>query len=161
MPKPSLRSFIVALLAALIATGGAFYFFSPSRQAKAADAKKEAAPSPKPALTVTTEKPQPGKLPIKLSANGNIAAWQEAIIGSESNGLKLTQVMVNVGDVVKAGQVLATFSTDSSQADVAQARANLIDAHPARWMRRPMPSAPTRCRPRARSARSDQPVPDA
>ena len=128
MPKPSLRSLIVFVLALLIVAGSAFYFSSPSRQAKAADARKEAASSPKPALTVTAEKPQPGTLPIRLSANGNIAAWQEAIIGSESNGLKLTQVMVNVGDVVKAGQVLATFSTDSTQADVAQARANLLDA---------------------------------
>ena len=128
MPKPSLRSLIVVVLALLIVAGSAFYFFSPSRQAKAADARKEAASSPRPALTVTAEKPQPGTLPIRLSANGNIAAWQEAIIGSESNGLKLTQVMVNVGDVVKAGQVLATFSTDSTQADVAQARANLLDA---------------------------------
>ena len=128
MPKPSLRSLIFVVLALLIVAGSAFYFFLPSRQAKAADAKKEAASSPKPALTVTAEKPQPGTLPIRLSANGNIAAWQEAIIGSESNGLKLTQVLVNVGDVVKAGQVLATFSTDSTQADVAQARANLVDA---------------------------------
>lgn len=128
MPKPRLRFLIFVVLALLIVAGSAFYFFSPSRQAKAVDAKKEAASSPKPALTVTAEKPQPGTLPIRLSANGNIAAWQEAIIGSESNGLKLTQVMVNVGDVVRAGQVLATFSTDSTQADVAQARANLVDA---------------------------------
>ena len=128
MQKPSLRSLIVVVLIVLIAAGGVLYFFSPSRQANSADAKNDAASSPRPALTVTAEMPQLGKLPIKLSANGNIAAWQEAIIGSESSGLKLTQVMVNVGDVVKAGQVLATFSTDSTQADVAQARANLIDA---------------------------------
>ncbi len=128
MPKPSLRSLIFVVLALLITAGGAFYFFSPAGKSMAADAKKGAAPSAKAALTVTAEKPQPGKLPIKLSANGNIAAWQEAIIGSESNGLRLTQVLANVGDVVKAGQVLATFSTDSTQADVAQARANLIDA---------------------------------
>jgi RND family efflux transporter MFP subunit len=37
-------------------------------------------------------------------------------------------VRVNVGDVVKAGQVLATFSTDSVQAEVAQARASLLEA---------------------------------
>jgi HlyD family secretion protein len=77
---------------------------------------------------VTVAQPQPSRLPIKLAANGNITAWQEAIIGSESNGLRLTQVLVNVGDVVKAGQVLATFSGDSVQADVAQARASLMEA---------------------------------
>ena len=35
---------------------------------------------------------------------------------------------VNVGDVVKAGQVLATFAADTVQADVAQARASVMEA---------------------------------
>ncbi len=129
MRKPSLRSIIFIALAVLIVAGAAFYFLSPKGKAgDAAASKKEAAPNAKPALTVTAAQPQPGSLPIRLAANGNITAWQEAVIGSESNGLRLTQVMANVGDVVKAGQVLATFSTDSTQADVAQARANLLDA---------------------------------
>ena len=82
----------------------------------------------KPALTVTTAKPQTSKLPIKLCANGNVAAWQEAIIGSESNGLRLTDVRVNVGDVVRAGQVLAVFSSDTVNADVAQTKAAVLEA---------------------------------
>ena len=92
----------------------------------AADDKK--APTAKPALTVTTIKPSASKLPIKLAANGNVTAWQEASIGSESGGLKLDDVRVNVGDVVKKGQVLAVFSADSVSADVAQARAGLVEA---------------------------------
>jgi HlyD family secretion protein len=128
MNKPSSRALVVIALAVIVLVGGAIYFFMSPSASTPAESKKEAAPNNKPALTVTEEKPQPGSLPIRLSANGNITAWQEAIIGSESNGLRLTQVLVNVGDVVKAGQVLATFSTDSTQADVAQARANLLDA---------------------------------
>jgi RND family efflux transporter MFP subunit len=89
--------------------------------------KKEAA-APKPALTVTTVQPSSMRLPIRLTANGNIAAWQEAIIGSESNGLQLKEVRANVGDVVKRGQVLATFSQTATQADVAQARASVMEA---------------------------------
>jgi RND family efflux transporter MFP subunit len=95
--------------------------------AKRADRKTEQAPA-RPALTVTTARPSIMRLPIRLSANGGIAAWQEAIIGSESNGLQLKEVRVNVGDVVKRGQVLALFSQASTQADVAQARANLMEA---------------------------------
>ena len=57
-----------------------------------------------------------------------MAAWQEASVGAESNGLRLTAVNVNVGDVVKAGQVLATFAADTVQADVAQARASVMEA---------------------------------
>src|SRR5690606_29942020 len=60
--------------------------------------------------------------------NGNIAAWQEAIIGSESNGLQLTEVLVNVGDKVRRGQVLAKFAVATTKAEVMQARANLMEA---------------------------------
>ena len=97
-----------------------------SRPSGAADDKKTV--SPKPALTITTVKPQLGSLSVKLTANGSIAAWQEASIGAESSGLRLTQVNVNVGDVVRAGQVLAVFAPESIQADLAQARANLVEA---------------------------------
>ncbi|WLI88213.1 efflux RND transporter periplasmic adaptor subunit [Massilia sp. R2A-15] len=89
----------------------------------AADDKKPA--PPKPSLTVTTTRPSAANLPVKLSANGNVAAWQEAIIGSETGGFRLNEVRVNVGDIVKKGQVLAVFSADSVNADVAQARAAL------------------------------------
>jgi HlyD family secretion protein len=81
-----------------------------------------------PALTVTLTQPQQTVLPLKISANGNILAWQEAIIGSESNGLRLTQVLVNVGDVVKKGQLLAAFSAESIEAELNQAKASLMEA---------------------------------
>ncbi|MBF8178160.1 efflux RND transporter periplasmic adaptor subunit [Herminiimonas contaminans] len=92
------------------------------------DAKKKDETGPKPALAVTTVQPSQASLPIYLTANGTVTAWQEAIIGSESNGLKLTDVRVNVGDVVKRGQVLATFSVASVNAELAQARASLMEA---------------------------------
>ncbi len=82
----------------------------------------------RPALTVAVGRPESLKLPLSLSANGNIAAWQEAVIGSESNGLRLVEVRAGVGDVVRAGQVLAVFSSESVQTDVAQARAALLEA---------------------------------
>ena len=84
--------------------------------------------APKPALTVSTTLPAQTQLPITLAANGSIVAWQEAIIGSESNGLRLTEVRANVGDYVRAGQVLATFAAESIDADVAQSNASLSEA---------------------------------
>jgi RND family efflux transporter MFP subunit len=88
--------------------------------------KKNAAPTP--ALTVTTALPSTASLPLKLGANGNVAAWQEAVIGSESGGLRLLDVRVNVGDVVRKGDTLAVFSADTVKADVGQARAALQEA---------------------------------
>ena len=84
--------------------------------------------TPKPALTVTTVRPLETRMPIRLMANGNIAAWQEASIGSESNGLRLAEVRVNVGDTVRAGEVLASFAGEAVEADLAQARASLMEA---------------------------------
>ena len=97
-----------------------------SSQSRAADDKKS--PPPKPALTVTVVQPQMRNLLIKLPANGSINAWQEAIIGSEANGLRLVDVKVNVGDRVAKGQVLATFATEQVAAEVAQAQASFAEA---------------------------------
>ena len=82
----------------------------------------------RPALTVTGTQAQTQALPIKLTANGNIAAWQEASVGAEIGGLRLAEVLVNVGDTVQRGQVLARFATDAVQADLAQARAVVAEA---------------------------------
>jgi HlyD family secretion protein len=113
------------LLTALAATtlGVSLTTFS----VRAADEKKAAAPA-KPALTVTVTQPQSANLPLKISANGNIAPWQEASVGTEANGLRLAEVRANVGDVVKKGQVLAVFAADTVRADVAQAKAAVAEA---------------------------------
>ncbi|HZX33669.1 MAG TPA: efflux RND transporter periplasmic adaptor subunit [Rhodocyclaceae bacterium] len=95
--------------------------------AQAAD-DKPAAPV-KPALSVQAIAPQAASLPLRITANGNIAAWQEASIGTEANGLRLSDVRVNVGDVVKKGQVLATFAPAIVQADFMEARAALAQAN--------------------------------
>jgi RND family efflux transporter MFP subunit len=100
---------------------------SPPSHAQDSNASKTRV-SPKAAITVTTTKPGQSTLPLRLAANGNIAAWQEASVSSESSGLKLQEVLVNVGDIVKRDQVLAVFATDSIQADLALAHANLTDA---------------------------------
>ena len=90
--------------------------------------KPAASAAPKPALTVTVTSPQPASVPLKIAANGNIAAWQEASVGTEANGLRLAEVKVNVGDVVKRGQVLASFTPDTIAAELAQTRAAVAEA---------------------------------
>ncbi|MFN4117808.1 efflux RND transporter periplasmic adaptor subunit [Acidovorax sp.] len=114
---------LAVIAACVLAAGGALVYSGTSR---AADEPK--ASQPRPAMTVTTAQPQRTAVPVRLAANGNVAAWQEASVGAESNGLRLTDVRVNVGDVVKAGQVLATFAAETVQAEVAQVRASLLEA---------------------------------
>ncbi|MDA7417537.1 efflux RND transporter periplasmic adaptor subunit [Xenophilus arseniciresistens] len=114
---------VLAALAFLKGRGGP----EPADKAQSAGGTP-AADAARPALTVRVARPTTAQLPITLAANGNVAAWQEASVGSESNGLRLAEVRVNVGDRVKKGQVLALFSPETVNADVAQARASLAEA---------------------------------
>lgn len=82
----------------------------------------------KSALTVTAITPQRVEWPQVLTANGNIAAWQEAVISAEISNLRLTEVRVNVGDRVKKGQVLARIAHDTTQAELAESRASVAEA---------------------------------
>jgi HlyD family secretion protein len=118
-PHPKL----LAAAAAVLLAAGAVAF-----AVHAADDRKGTVASPRPALTVTVTQPLAANLPTAIAANGNIAAWQEAIIGTESSGLKLAEVRVNVGDVVRRGDVLAAFAADTVQADLAQLRATVAEA---------------------------------
>ena len=125
-----LKPLALGLVAVCAIAAGAYALYAAKAPAADTVAQKPAASAPataKPALTVTTTQAQSSALPIKLGANGNIAAWQEASVGAESNGLRLAEVLVNVGDVVQRGQLLARFADDSVQADVAQARAGVAE----------------------------------
>lgn len=93
-----------------------------------AQAAAAAASAGKPALSVNTTTATPAEWAQTLQANGNVAAWQEAVIGGEIGGFRLTEVLVNVGDRVKRGQVLARMSSDTVEADLAQTRASLAEA---------------------------------
>ena len=123
--KPSKIAIIsIAVCVVLAGVAALFYLKSDANPAGG----KDGAAAAQPTLTVATAAPESLSLPITLSANGALAAWQEAIVSTESNGLQLVQVLANVGDRVKAGQVLAVFSAQSVQTDVAQAQASVLEA---------------------------------
>ena len=117
---------MVLIALGAVSTGSIGLFSSQSR-AQSAPAAVTATVA-KAALTVSSVSPTSGAIALKLGANGSVAAWQEASIGAEVNGLKLNDVRVNVGDVVRKGQVLATFAAETVQADLLQAQATLAEA---------------------------------
>jgi len=115
---------IVAIVGAIVAGVGA----APAETSATEEPQTDSLIKQKPILTVTAVKPSPGRWSDTLSANGNIAAWQEAVVGSELSGLRLAGVSVNVGDMVKRGQTLAHFAGESVAADLAEARASLEES---------------------------------
>ncbi|QTN29451.1 efflux RND transporter periplasmic adaptor subunit [Rhodoferax sp. AJA081-3] len=114
----------LGLIAASVITLAALGLFASGSHA--ADATKPGAA--KPALTVSLTQPKSSMLTIKLAANGSVAAWQEASVGAEANGLRVAELHANIGDKVKRGQLLASFAAESVQADVALARAAVAEA---------------------------------
>lgn len=116
--RRNLALFVVSSLIATLAVSVKVYTDKPAEKAEK---------TTKPSLTVTAAEVGIKNMASKLIANGSVAAWQEASIGSESNGLRIEELYANVGDVVRAGQVLVSFATDAVKADVAQAKAALAE----------------------------------
>ena len=117
------KSTKITLSIIILVAIGAWIILKPSHPAPAV-----APMATKPALSVNAVHPSTQDWPIKMTANGNIAAWQEANISTETNGLTLTAIYANIGDSVKRGQVLAQFNDDIPSADIDQQRAVLAEA---------------------------------
>ena len=62
-----------------------------------------------------------------FAATGTVQAWQEASVGAEGAGWRLAEVLAQVGDRVRKGQVLARFDTRVAEADLAQQRAVVLE----------------------------------
>ena len=77
---------------------------------------------PATALTVSVVHPEHVEWPEVIQASGTIAPWQEAIVGAEVAGLRLAELLVDVGDEVTKGQLLARFDDATTLAMVRQIR---------------------------------------
>ncbi|MFM2052316.1 MAG: hypothetical protein RL456_353 [Pseudomonadota bacterium] len=93
-----------------------------------AQAQAGASAAPKPALTVTVTTPRSAPMAQTLAAHGSLAAWQEVVIGAETQGLRLVEVAVQVGDRVRRGQLLARLQADTLAAERAATAAALAEA---------------------------------
>lgn len=94
----------------------------------AADPAKSA---PKSALKVTLVKAQAKQLQRQINATGSITARDEVLLGVELSGQRVEKVWVEVGQVVKAGQVLLTLDARTMAAELAEAKAQLRKAEAA------------------------------
>ena len=79
-------------------------------------------------LTVAVEKVRSETITSSVSATGTVAAWQEATIGAEESGLRLTGVLVKEGDRVKAGDVVARLDDLLLKAQLAEQNAAVVQA---------------------------------
>jgi RND family efflux transporter MFP subunit len=114
----------MALAVATIAVAG-ILIFSRSGEPKPVEPSRAAAV--RPALTVSLITPQTQDWPLVLPANGNVVAWQEAVIGAEIANYRITEVRVQVGDVIRKGQVLARIASDTVASELAETTASVAE----------------------------------
>lgn len=95
---------LIFLLIGMALLYGAFTFFS-----------TEDAPQPEavPTLSVTVSTPQQGTLSETVSATGVTIAREEIQVMTELSGIRVTDVLADVGDKVKKGQKLAVLDDES------------------------------------------------
>jgi len=124
--KRTLHAGVIGLTA-LSAIGLAMWIESP-----VAAAPEVQAPSVLAVNVVTTEVET---WPQIVQGSGPLTAWQEIIVSPETGGLRIVELLVDVGANVKRGDLLARLADDSLQADlrkqnavVARARATLEQA---------------------------------
>ena len=79
-------------------------------------------------LSVETISPSQDSIGNTLSADGTINAKDVANVSAKVNGVAIERILVQEGDRVKAGQVLAIFDTDAMEQQVLQAEADVAEA---------------------------------
>lgn len=117
--KSRSRWIVAATLVVLVGAGSVL--FKPAAKTGVADPVRTV-------LTVTTTLPVKAVMSRNVTASGMVAAWQEAVIGAQTGGLRVAAIHADVGARVKAGDLLAELASDSTAAELRRLEANLASA---------------------------------
>ncbi|MDR0902840.1 MAG: efflux RND transporter periplasmic adaptor subunit [Opitutaceae bacterium] len=93
-----------------------------------APALRAAPPGEKSVLAVATAAPERLAWDVIAPASGWFAPWQEAVVASEIEGLRVAEIFVDVGDIVKQGQPLAGLSQELVLAELSRLEAAVDSA---------------------------------
>lgn len=99
-----------------------------SQQSDAPTAAPPVATSSAPSQSVTVAQVTSETVSRRLDATGSVAAFEMNPVMSQATGLQIQQVLVEQGQVVKAGQLLARLDDSVLQAQLSQAQASVAQA---------------------------------
>lgn len=117
-------SWALVAVAALLAVGTLAVLRS-----RLAPSRETAAPTARPpVVTVAATAPAYRSVAGSLPVTGTISARDELNLGSEANGLRIEAVLVDEGDLVRKGQVLARLNSRVLQAQLESLQARLAQA---------------------------------
>ncbi|MBE0442024.1 MAG: efflux RND transporter periplasmic adaptor subunit [Psychrobacter sp.] len=101
---------------------------SAATTAEQASTESDAANEEQAVLSVETITPSQDNVGNTLRADGTINAKDMANVSAKVTGVAIERILVEEGDRVKAGQVLAVFDTDAMEQQVLQAQADVAEA---------------------------------
>ncbi|MGY3617961.1 efflux RND transporter periplasmic adaptor subunit [Bradyrhizobium sp. USDA 10063] len=81
------------------------------------------AEGPSVAMTVIAASVEKSPVTRGITATGSVVAWREIPVSSEAGGLAVTAIVVDEGDVVEKGQILARLNQDLTIAGISKQRA--------------------------------------
>jgi HlyD family secretion protein len=125
--RSKLKWILLGTVLVALAGAGAYVAFKPKQTAdgKPAAAADKGDKDSSSILTVTTVKATASDVPRQLLVTGSLASWDELPIGTQTSGLAIVEVLVDEGDKVKAGQLLARFDDKVLRADLLSREASL------------------------------------
>jgi RND family efflux transporter MFP subunit len=114
------------LLVAILATAASCSAIALLNREPARDVRQ---PTASPAsITVNMMSPISVAFDRSVAATGTVAPRDELIVGSDASGVRLTEVLVDVGSVVRKGELLARADDKELQAQLAQQEALIAQA---------------------------------
>ena len=122
-PQPSRRTIAILCVVTVCLTALAITLV-----ASASSVEPDAAMQAAPAMTVSLVPVSQVNWDSTLEASGAIEPWQEAVLGTQTSGLRLLEVKAGIGDTVQRGQVLARFDSALLRASHAELQASLVRA---------------------------------
>jgi HlyD family secretion protein len=81
-----------------------------------------------PVLTISVQTPQVKPIERKLAVHGSVSAWDPISIGATTSGLQIEKILVDEGQTVKKGQLLATLDSSQLNAQLQSEKARLASA---------------------------------
>jgi RND family efflux transporter MFP subunit len=111
------------IIAALLVGVSAWFWQHPLHQDQlkgrsTGNQARQSAQTLKAALSVEATQPAIVQWPMTLVLNGSIYPWQEALVSAEISGLRIQQIMADVGTQVSKGQPLVMLADETVKADL-------------------------------------------
>lgn len=83
---------------------------------------------PNPSITVSVVTPEAAEFARAIASTGTVRARDELIVGSDAAGVRIVEVLADVGDTVKRGQLLVRADDSQLRAQLAQQDAMIRQA---------------------------------